>query len=450
MEPTHYLAHLVKLQKQGIPQGLCSICSAHPFVIEAALEKGLHDNTYVLIEATCNQVNQFGGYTGMKPWDFVEFVCSIANTVRFPLEKIIFGGDHLGPNPWKDENAETAMAKACELVREYASAGFTKIHLDTSMYLADDPGDRTKPLDPRLVAERSAVLCSIVEEVATENRTQKTEGKRQMGSEKLPPVYVIGTEVPVPGGIQGDSEELHITEAADFKETVKTSQEAFYKRGLFDAWERVIAVVVQPGVEYGDHAIYEYQREKARALCDTLKEFSSLVFEGHSTDYQRPSQLKQMVEDGIAILKVGPALTFAMREAVFMLQSIENELLYNNSVFQRSNLINILDETMVNNPVYWKHYYHGNRNEVQFARKYSFSDRSRYYWTDPKVQQALHRLFNNLERIKIPLPLISQFFPRQYERIREGVLEADPKSLVKDRINDVLRIYSDAITHESR
>lgn len=437
MKSLHYLEEIVKLQKQGVPRGIYSICSANRFVIEASLEQGLKDDSHVLIEATCNQVNQFGGYTGMKPRDFVKFVQGIADKVQFPREKLILGGDHLGPSPWKKEHAEAAMEKAAVLVKEYVSAGFTKIHLDPSMHLAADDDTRTKPLDPVVIAERTALLCAAAEE--TFEKAQKMD---------VPPVYVIGTEVPVPGGIQDASEVLHVTEVAEFKTTVAVSKKAFSKKRLSDAWERVIAVVVQPGVEYGDQTIYAYQPENAQSLCHALKAFPTLVFEGHSTDYQQGSHLKQMVADGIAILKVGPALTFAMREALFLLQYLEAELLQDNASLRRSNLINVLDEVMVSNPVYWKEYYHGNRKELQFARKYSLSDRSRYYWTNPDVQKALEHLFNNLEHLDIPLSLISQFFPRQYEKIREGSLENHPKALVKDKIKDVLRTYSYAITPE--
>jgi D-tagatose-1,6-bisphosphate aldolase subunit GatZ/KbaZ len=258
-------------------------------------------------------------------------------------------------------------------------------------------------------------------------------------------VYVIGTEVPVPGGIQDASEELHVTEVADLKKTVTISKEAFAQKKLSETWKRVIAVVVQPGVEYGDQTIYEYQREKAHDLCHALKEFPNLVFEGHSTDYQQAARLKEMVEDGIAILKVGPALTFAMREAVFLLSYIERELLQTHATLQPSHLVDVLDQAMVEKPIYWEKYYHGSENELLFARKYSLSDRSRYYWAEAKVQQALHHVFSNLERVEIPLTLISQFFPQQYNKIKEGALENTPRALVKNRIKDVLRTYSSAV-----
>ena len=74
-------------------RGIASICSAHPLVIEAALRRCKAEDAPVLIEATCNQVNQEGCYTGMTPADFRRFVEEIAARVRFPLERVILGGD---------------------------------------------------------------------------------------------------------------------------------------------------------------------------------------------------------------------------------------------------------------------------------------------------------------------------------------------------------------------
>ena len=54
--------------------GITSVCTAHPIAIEAALSLALRTCKRVLIEATCNQVNQEGGYTGMTPADFRRFV----------------------------------------------------------------------------------------------------------------------------------------------------------------------------------------------------------------------------------------------------------------------------------------------------------------------------------------------------------------------------------------
>ena len=75
-----------KKQKSGIAQGICSICSANRFVFQAALEHGRKRGTVVLIESTSNQVNQYGGYTGMTPQDFIDLATSTAREVQFSLE----------------------------------------------------------------------------------------------------------------------------------------------------------------------------------------------------------------------------------------------------------------------------------------------------------------------------------------------------------------------------
>ncbi|TIT82627.1 MAG: tagatose-bisphosphate aldolase, partial [Mesorhizobium sp.] len=65
---TNPLTGLATARRNGSPYGITSICSAHPLVIQAAIRRAVADpDLMLLIEATCNQVNQFGGYTGMTP-----------------------------------------------------------------------------------------------------------------------------------------------------------------------------------------------------------------------------------------------------------------------------------------------------------------------------------------------------------------------------------------------
>ena len=184
----HPLSKILQAHLDGHGNGVYSICSAHPFVLEASMKQALMDESPVLIESTSNQVDQFGGYTGMDPAQFVEYVRSIAQKLDFPMDRLILGGDHLGPNAWSGEVAEEAMTKAEDLIRAYIAAGFTKIHLDTSMRCADDPGDAFTPFDDAIVAERAARLCTVSEAAFQE----RSSGPK--------PLYVIGTEVPIPGG----------------------------------------------------------------------------------------------------------------------------------------------------------------------------------------------------------------------------------------------------------
>jgi D-tagatose-1,6-bisphosphate aldolase subunit GatZ/KbaZ len=168
------------------------------------------------------------------------------------------------------------------------------------------------------------------------------------------------------------------------------------------------------------------------------------VYEAHSTDYQTPAALREMVEDHFAILKVGPWLTFAFREAVFALSSIEQAWLGHQKGFQTSGVRQALEEAMLANPVHWKAYYSGDEPELQLARQYSYSDRCRYYWPEAGVQKELERLRANLARAEIPLTLLSQCLPQQYESVRSGAIPARPENLIEDRIRQVLRLYSAA------
>jgi D-tagatose-1,6-bisphosphate aldolase subunit GatZ/KbaZ len=258
----------------------------------------------------------------------------------------------------------------------------------------------------------------------------------------VPPIYVIGTEVPLPGGVKGMEDALSVTHPSNVAETIEATQEAFSRRGLTPAWQRVIAVVVQPGVEYGDASLFEYDRAQAVELARFIESYGGLIYEAHSTDYQPAESLRQLVEDHFAILKVGPALTFALREGIFALACIEEELLARRPDAELSRVRERLDEAMLANPIYWQKYYQGDDQALYLSRKYSFSDRSRYYWPVPEVQSALSRLLQNVEEQPLPLTLLSQYLPVQYARIRGGEITNDPRAILLDKVRNVLADYS--------
>ncbi len=430
------LSDILTAQKGGENKGIVSVCSANPWVIEATMQQAQATGEPVLIESTCNQVNQYGGYTGWTPFQFVTYLRDLASRQNFPFEEMTIGGDHLGPSPWQDEPAAVAMDKARTLVRDCVRAGYTKIHLDASMKCADD--DKAHPLDIRLSAARAAELAVVAEETYS-NR----------GNGGPIPYYVIGTEVPLPGGAQEHDETLSVTATGDVAETIELTRAAFLQRDLEQAWQRVIAIVVQPGVEYGDASLFQYDRTKAAGLARYIEGTPGLVYEAHSTDYQLATSLRQMVEDHFAILKVGPALTFALREGIFALASIEEELLTGQRRDELSHVRETLDDAMLANPVYWHKYYHGNDRALKLARKYSFSDRSRYYWPIPAVQVALSRLLQNLDQ-PLPLTLLSQYLPLQYKRIRRAELANESQAILLDKVRFVLFDYSYACGYRQK
>jgi D-tagatose-1,6-bisphosphate aldolase subunit GatZ/KbaZ len=389
------------------------------------------DESLLLVEATSNQVNQFGGYTGQTPQDFVNFLRGIAKAMKMPWDQIVLGGDHLGPHVWRNTTSKVAMEKASELVEAYVRAGFTKIHLDTSMPCADDGRAGHRPLTEELVSARAAELCAAAE-----------SAHRAMPSGAIAPRYVIGTEVPVPGGEQAGSEAPEITRTDNLARTVNLGEEAFRRRGLAEAWKRVIAVVVQPGVEFGDTSIFPYDSAKAKSLSRFCIRRWSGVYEAHSTDFQTPQALSAMVQDHFAILKVGPWLTFAFREAVFALDALEREWLGSRPGIVLSDVQAILEKAMLQNPVHWKGYYHGNEEQLRLARRFSYSDRVRYYWPHAPVAQAVDRLCDNLLLNPAPLSLLSQYMPRQGEAVRAGHLANQPAELIRHKILEVIDHYA--------
>ena len=429
------LKDMVEKRKIGIHCGIPSYCSANKLVIEAALEQAKRfTGQSVLIEATSNQVNQDGGYTKMLPEDFKEYVYKIADRIDFDKNLIVLGGDHLGPLPWCDKPADYAMEQAAILVKLCVSSGYTKIHLDTSMKLGDDPAGE---LSPEVVAERGAFLYKAAEEAFEEYLISHPDA--------VHPVYVIGSEVPIPGGDQEEGDHVKVTTPEDFERTLVAYKKKFAELGLNDAWENIIAVVVQPGVEFGNADIHHYDRIDAARLCRSLKKYPDIVFEGHSTDYQTPQSLREMVQDGIAIIKVGPALTFSLREGLFALSMMEKELIEDES--KRADFMEVLEEEMLKNPKYWEKYYDGDEHKQHLSRKYGFSDRSRYYMALPEVDKAISKLFKNLDGVEIPLTMLKQYMPEQFIKVREGVLKATPRELVKDKVVGVIDDYNYAVMH---
>lgn len=429
------LKEVLDKRGQGAPGGICSVCSANEYVLLAAMQEGKKYGSSVLIEATANQVNQFGGYTGMTPSGFYEMAHKLAARVGLPDSLLILGGDHLGPLTWQAEDEQSAMQKAETLIEQFVLAGYAKIHIDTSMRLGSDSKDA--PLPVETVARRSAQLARVAERAFERRLAQYPDA--------VEPVYIIGSEVPIPGGAQQNEDSVAVTRPEDFCGMMEIFADTYRRSGLEKAWSRVAAVVVQPGVEFSDDSVVEYNAEKAKALIETLAGYPGLVFEGHSTDYQTRRCLREMVRDGIAILKVGPALTFAMREGLFALEMMEREVCTGNL----SNFRATLDDVMKSDGRYWQKYYHGTPREIALKRAFSYSDRCRYYMTDPRVLEAIARLMENLNSTPVPRSVLSQYMPIQYARVHSGELSSDPQALVCDRVRDFLDDYRYAVNGQA-
>ena len=412
------LTDLGRLYRAGTPRGITSVCSAHPIVLRAALRHGRDTGGTVLIEATCNQVNHLGGYTGMTPAHFADLVFSLAQQEGCTRKQIILGGDHLGPNPWSDLPADKAMDQACEMISAYVAAGFGKLHLDASMGCADEPA----ALDDETTAHRAAQLALRAEETA------QTAGL-------VPPLYIIGTEVPPPGGADHALDEIAPTNAASARKTLQIHREVFREAGLSQMLNRIIGLVVQPGVEFGNHNVMTYDASKAGALVQVLNNLDDLVFEAHSTDYQGQGPLSELVRDGFAILKVGPELTFVLREAIYAMDLIASDLLPD---YGDRPLYHEMETVMQSAPENWARHYHGSRAQQRQMRHYSLSDRIRYYWSTPQAQAAVIRLLEALRGQIVPKPLMWQHMPHTAHAADKAL---EPEDILIERVRDSLSTY---------
>jgi D-tagatose-bisphosphate aldolase class II non-catalytic subunit len=412
MNASNRLREIVAKNRSGQALGVPSWCTAHPQTLGAILRAHCNCDDPILIEATCNQVNQHGGYTGMNPARFRAFVEGLAADAGVDPGRIILGGDHLGPNPWKSGSAREAMAQARDLVRAYIEAGFDKIHLDASMACADDG-----TLSEAAMAERAAELCA--------------EAEAAKGAKD--PVYIIGTEVPIPGGELQMLDALAVTPPEAALRSFALHRSAFAKRGVGAAMQRVIGLVVQPGVDMGNVQVFEFDRKKAEALSAAAHQIPDIVFEAHSTDFQSEAALTALVAAHFAILKVGPSLTFAFREAIVAMAAIEERLAVSNP----SDIVRILLAAMDADPVHWRNYIAADPQEG-LLKLYGLSDRIRYYWPTRNVAAALKTLTGNIDAANVPPGLLWQFV---------GPLPpADPgrslsERIVEAKVGDVVSRY---------
>ena len=171
-----------------------------------------------------------------------------------------------------------------------------------------------------------------------------------------------------------------------------------------------------------------------------MKDNKQIAFEGHSTDYQTKTNLSKMVDNNVAILKVGPALTFALREALYALDCIEKELIKEE---KRSNIRLVIENAMLEAPGNWEKHYCGSQEQIKLLRSFSYLDRVRYYLPDKTVQKALKILFSNLARI--PDYILTQYMSNQYQKVREGYIKNNCEELILDKIGERIDDYFFAI-----
>ncbi len=370
------LGQVIAESRAGRAVAIPSVCSAHPDVLAASLRLAERLDRAVVIEATSNQVNQDGGYTGMRPADFIGFVRGLADGLGVDRARVLFGGDHLGPQAWRKLTAEAAMAKAHVMVADYVAAGFTKVHLDCSEGCAGEPAQ----LPDAVTVPRAAELARTAVGVSADL------------------LFVVGTEVPPPGGARHDEGgDIPPTKASAARATLDAHVAAF------DGVGRIGGLVVQPGVEFSPMQVHHLPLARDPGLKEAVAHHPGVVLEAHSTDYQRPAAFVRLAELGFAFQKVGPALTFAWREAIYALDWLAEAAGWGASIVRPA-----MERVMVTDPGYWQGHYHGADLEMQ--RHFGLADRIRYYWPRAEAQAAVAALRDRLAGRALPDALLWQAF----------------------------------------
>lgn len=385
------LRRIIAANRGGARAAIPSVCTAHPQVLAASLMRAQTLDRPIVVEATSNQVNHLGGYTGMTPADFVAEIGRIADQSGTDRARITLGGDHLGPQVWRARPPEAAMDQARRMVAAYAAAGFTKIHLDCSEGCAGEPDQ----LPDAVTAMRSADLARVALDAAPDPAAL---------------LFVIGTEVPPPGGARTDAHgAIAPTQTAAARATLAAHGDAFTAAGLAEALPQIGGLVVQPGVEFSPMSVHHLPRDRDPGLLAALEGWPGVTLEAHSTDYQHPDAYPRLAQLGFAFLKVGPALTFAWRRALYALEQLSVLM----GEPDDDGLRATMEQVMLADPRYWQGHYRGDAASARLQRHFGLADRIRYYWPRPEAQRAVARLFGRLERRDLPDPLLWQVFAPQ-------------------------------------
>ncbi len=410
---SEHLRKLVQANRAGNAVAIPSVCSAQPDVLKASLRLAERLDRKVVIESTSNQVNQDGGYTGITPAGFIGFVHDLADQTGVARERIIFGGDHLGPQAWRSAPVDQAMAKAQVMLQDYVKAGFRKIHLDCSEGCAGEAAQ----LDDAQTASRSADLARLCVKAAGDT------------AEDL--LFVVGTEVPPPGGARED-------EGGDITATTPKAARATLQAHVdefADLAPLIGGLVVQPGVEFGPMRVHPFPMTRDTGFLPALADYPAVCLEAHSTDYQHPEVFPALAAQGFAFQKVGPALSFAYRQALYALDTVRS-MIGGGPLALRD----AMEAVMQADPTHWHSHYHNDAGALYVQRHFGLADRIRYYWPEAAAQQAVTELRADLAAV-IPDPLLWQVFAPDVLDRAEGLSGSQVQRLIEAQIQIALDPY---------
>ena len=343
---------------------LPSFCTSNDDVILSIINFCKKNNLPVLIESTSNQVNQFGGYSKLKPSNFKKKVEKLAKKISFPKKNIIFGGDHLGPLPWKNLDYKIAMDRGEKLVSLYFKSKFKKLHIDTTMKLKND-----KVFNKQIIKARSEKILS--------NLNHKYSNKL---------IFILGSEVPPAGG-ERIIRNFNKKKIFEIKSEILLYKKIFQNLNL----KNKLYLVVDTGMSFNDTKVFKSKTN----ILNYLKKISDLMnvkYEAHSTDYQNLKELKKLAKCNFKFLKVGPELTFNYTKAILKMGKIEKRYFKNHSDIKK-----VILKVLKQNKKHWIDYYNLCSMDRVLTGRF---DRLRYYWNELNLKKAKNKLLKNIDSLE--------------------------------------------------
>jgi len=421
---TSWLIDIMGTNRRGERKGIYAVTSRNSTVQEVYLQQALADGSPALFEISVDMTGSPGKNGKILPYDFIAKVKQIVVKVGFPPDRLFFGINGLNPSLWQGESVEHTLKKTGAFISDLVGLGFNILGIHAGISLKGDPVDQLLP--QKVIIAREAALYQAAERAAAAVPDEKK------------PLYVIDIH---PG--QGMTEyQKKVVRKEDVEIAVDRFSQTAAAAGLPEIKERLLAVRISLGPGYNGEKVIPFDSSLLKELGGCTYNSKGMMLEALQTDFQSRDMLDRLVNNHFALLSVGPELTYTLREALFSLAMMENETMIGKPGVYLSNFIIELDRAMQSAPQHWQKYYTGNGFEQLIARKYSLYDRSRFFWEDKNVRKMKKRLYDNMVKYPVPLTVLRQFMPRQYERVTAGKIENKPDALVMDAVRCALRRYS--------
>ena len=196
-------------------------------------------------------------------------------------------------------------------------------------------------------------------------------------------------------------------------------------------------------IKIDGHNIKDFNRSELRQMFGMVLQ-DTWLFSGSIEDNIRYGRLDATHEEVVEAAKAARAHRFIKTLPGGYQMELNEEA---SNVSQGQKQLLTIARAMLADPKHWQKHYVGTEKEIELKRKFSFSDRCRYYMPEKSVVEARDKMIENFKD-GVPLNLLSQFMPIQYTKVREGRLENKPEALIIDRVCNTIDEYLYA-THQS-